>query len=477
MRDRKTRIVATVGPASSSPKVLEKLVHTGVDVVRLNFSHGDPDFFRRIVRDVRKVSKKLGEPVGILQDLCGPKMRVGQVADGAIPLRSGSEVEVVESRSKKALGTPQRLHVEAAGAIRRLEEGQTIRLADGLLELRVLDRTDEGVRARIIHGGFLRSRQGVNIPGADLGVKALTRKDRKDLELGLELGVDAVALSFVQDADDILTLRRILEKRGERPFVVAKIERAQALTNLRDILEVTSGVMVARGDLGVEIGLEKVPIAQKRIISEALARRRPVITATQMLESMIDRPTATRAEVSDVANAVLEGTDALMLSAETAVGKHPVEAVQTLATVAREAEREGNLLEWLGTDFLVEDPAQAVTRAARLAARAVGAQAVVGFSNSGRTLRLLSSQRLGRPCYGFTHDPSTLRRMKFFWGVVPLLVKKHKTVKGMIADAESQLERAGLVRRGDRIVVVAGQRVSTGATNSLHIHTVGEVIN
>ncbi len=455
--------------------MLERLVRAGVDVVRLNFSHGSPEFFKQLVSDIRRVSKKVGKPVGVLQDLCGPKMRVGHVTDGLIPLRSGQLIDVVEGHSSRNLCTPEWLQVEAAGAIRGLKVGQPIRLADGLLELRVVKRTKGGVRAKIIHGGYLRSRQGVNIPGADLGVKALTRKDRIDLKLGLELGVDAVALSFVQDAEDILSLRRLLKRHGKRPFVIAKIERAEALKNLREILEVTGGVMVARGDLGVEIGLEKVPLAQKRIVREALARRRPVITATQMLESMIDRPSATRAEVSDVANAVLEGTDALMLSGETAVGKHPIAAVKTLVNVAVEAEQDpGNIIEWFGNDFLIEDPAQAVTRAARLAARAVGARAILGFSNSGRTLRLISSQRPRRPVYGFSHDEGTIRRMKFFWGVVPLKIKRAKTVEAMIADAERLLLREKRVRKGDQLVIVCGQQVHTGATNSLHIHTVGQ---
>ena len=473
--ERKTRIVATIGPATSSPAMLKRLVKTGVDIVRLNFSHGSRPFFRKLVTDVRRVSNELGKPVGILQDLCGPKMRIGQVEDDAIRLRSGKLVEIVEGRSSKVIGTPDRLQVEAGGAIKRLEKGQAIRLADGLLGLEVTGTTTNGVRARITDGGVLRSRQGVNIPGADLGVKALTRKDRDDLKFGLQIGVDAVALSFVQDADDILSLRRILEKAGKRPFVVAKIERAKALDNLRDILEVTSGVMVARGDLGVEIGLAKVPLAQKHIIREAIARRRPVITATQMLESMIDRPSATRAEVSDVANAVLEGTDGLMLSGETAVGKHPVAAVQTLVDVAIEAEQApGGQLEWLGQQFLVEDPAQAVTRAARLAARAVGARAIVGFSNSGRTLRLIASQRPGLPVFGFSHDEATRRRMKFFWGVRPMLVGRKRSVHAMVDEAEKILVRKRRVRKGDRMVIVCGQRIHTGATNSLHIHTVGQ---
>jgi pyruvate kinase len=471
---RKTRIVATIGPASSSPAMLRRLIRTGVDVVRLNFSHGTQDFFRTLVKNVRDVSSQLGEQVAILQDLSGPKMRVGEVEDDAILLRNGDELEVIEGRAK-GVGDADRLFVTAAGAIKQLEKGQPIRLADGLLELHVTGRTSQGVTARVIHGGTLRSRQGVNIPGADLGVKALTAKDKKDLEFGLELGVDAVALSFVQDADDILSLRRLLKKHGANPFVVAKIERSAAMRNLNQILDVTGGVMVARGDLGVEIGLAKVPMAQKRIIREALARRRPVITATQMLESMIDRPSATRAEVSDIANAVFEGSDALMLSGETAVGKHPVEAVRTLVEVAMEAERDpSNLLEWLGNEFLVEDPAQGVTRAARLAARAVGAVAIVGFSDSGRTLRLIASQRPSRAIFGFSHEEATLRRMKMFWGVDPLLVDRARSVETMIADAERILVQKKLVRRGDRLVIVCGQRVHSGATNSLHVHTVGE---
>ena len=471
---RCTRIVATIGPVSSTPVMLSKLLRAGVDVVRLNFSHGNPEFFRRVVKDLRAVSKKLGKPVAIMQDLSGPKMRVGRVEADAIPLRVGHQLEIIEGRNARHVGNEACLQVDAAGSLRRLSKGQVLRLADGLLELRVTKRTKTGVQARVVTGGVLRSRQGVNIPGADLGVKALTRKDRIDLKLGLELGVDAVALSFVQDADDILRLRRLLAKYGKRPFLVAKIERAEALHNLNDILEVSSGVMVARGDLGVEIGPAKVPLVQKRIIREALARRRPVITATQMLESMIDRPSATRAEVSDVANAVLEGTDALMLSAETAVGKHGVAAVKTLVNVAVEAERDpGNLIEWFGDDSPVEDAAQAVTRAARLAAQAVGAAAIVGFSNSGRTLRLIASQRPSLPVFGFSHDRATMRRMKFFWGVTPLYIKRAKSVESMIKDAEAVLLRERFIRKGDQLVIVCGQQIYTGATNSLHIHTVG----
>ncbi|GJM20355.1 MAG: pyruvate kinase [Planctomycetota bacterium] len=471
-RTRKTRIVATVGPATSSATMLRKLVRAGVDVFRLNFSHGDEEFFRAVVADIRRVAAELDEHVAILQDLSGPKMRVGRMQDDAVRLRNGKSVEVVEGHG---VGTEACLYVEAAGAIKRLKKGSVIRLADGLLELRVTARRGAGVIAQVVTGGVLRSRQGVNIPGSDLGVKALTRKDKRDMKLGVELGVDAVALSFVQDASDVMSLRRLLEKHGSSAFVIAKIERAEALQNLDAIMDVASGVMVARGDLGVEIGVERVPLAQKRIIRRALERRVPVITATQMLESMIERPTPTRAEVSDIANAVLEGTDALMLSGETAVGLHPVKAVGVLHDVASETEREPAFYpEWEGNAFLVEDPAQAVTRAARVAARSSGARAVLAFTNSGRTARLVSSQRTARDCYGFSPNDTSLRRMKFFWGVHPLEIGKARSVDAMIHEAETLLRKRRLVKKGDRMVIICGEQVSTGATNSLHIHTVGE---
>ncbi|MCB9899338.1 MAG: pyruvate kinase [Planctomycetes bacterium] len=469
-RTRRTRIVATLGPATCSPASIRRIVRSGVDIVRLNFSHGSHEFHAQLVRDVRQVAAELGQHVAILQDLSGPKMRVGRMDEDAARLRTGSEVLVVEGHG---VGTAEQLFVEAAGVVRSLEPGRVIRLADGQLELRVVARADDGVVCRVVHGGTLRSRQGVNVPGLAQGVKALTRKDRKDLEFGLSLGVDAVALSFVQDASDVVTLRKLLARHGARPFVVAKIERAGALDNLDAILDVTGGVMVARGDLGVEIGVEKVPMAQKHIIRRARAKRRPVITATQMLESMIERPTPTRAEVSDVANAVLEGTDALMLSGETAVGRYPVEAVRTLANVAMEAEHEiARVPSPIHEPDGVEDPSQAVTRAARVAARAVGARAVLGFTNSGRTARLVSSMRPTRAVFGFTYVEATARRMKFFWGVTPMMIHQASTVAGMIEEAEALLVAGRLVKKGDRLVIVCGQQVTTGATNSIHIHTV-----
>lgn len=472
LSERRTRIVATLGPSSSSPARLRRLIRAGVDVVRLNFSHGSHAFHQQLVTNVRAVAAELGRPVAILQDLSGPKMRVGRVADDAVRLRAGHEVVLVEGHG---LGSADKLHVEAAGAIRKLVKGSLVRLADGLMELRVAEVLDKGVRCAIVHGGTLRSRQGVNIPGADLGVASLTRKDKADLAFGMRLGVDAVALSFVTCAKDVLNLRRLLSKQpGRRPFVVAKIERGEALENLEEILDVASGVMVARGDLGVEIGFEKVPAAQRLIVERAQARHRPVITATQMLESMIDRPTPTRAEVSDIATAVMEGTDALMLSGETAVGRHPVEAVAMLDKVAREVE--SSLLHarrWERIEKGGDDVPQAVSRAARVVARSVDAKAVLAFTEGGRTARLVSSQRVGRPCYGFTPSEETWRRMSLFWGIRAMLMPHADSVLGMICAAEAELLRRKVVRKGDKLVVVCGQLLASGSTNSIHVIEVG----
>ncbi len=467
---RKTRIVATLGPATGSPLALRRLIRAGVDVVRLNFSHGTHAFHRELVTTVRRVSAELGQPVAILQDLAGPKMRLGRVQDDAIGLRSGSVVEVVDD---SAVGTAERLTMLASGVAATLRRGQAIRLSDGLIELRVLSRIPGGALCRVVHGGVLRSRQGVNIPGVHKGVASLTPKDRKDLAFGLSLGVDAVALSFVRNADDILELRRLLERRGAHPFVIAKIERGEALENLEGILEVTGGVMVARGDLGVEIGVENVPLAQKRITREALRHHRPVITATQVLESMIERPTPTRAEVSDIANAVLEGTDALMLSGETAIGRYPEEAVATLARVARQVEAAEGMAVPVDLPVGREDPAMAMARAARIAARAVQAAAIAAFTDSGRTARLVSSQRPQRQLFGFSYKEDTCRRMKFFWGVTPLLIRRARSNETMVAEAEALLLSRRLVRRGDGIVIVCGESVHSGATNTVKIHTMG----
>jgi pyruvate kinase len=468
--ERRTRIVATLGPVSSSPAAIRRLIRAGVDVVRLNFSHGSHAEHRALYRTVRSVADELGAPVAVLQDLAGPKMRLGRVAGDAVRLRSGNLVRVVDDGR---VGTEELLSVSAPGLVAGLRTGDLIRLADGAIELRVLRRANGGAACRVVHGGTVRSRQGIHVPGARRATTALTAKDRRDLAFGLELGVDAVALSFVTGPRDLRALRAFLRRRGAEPFVIAKIERARALDNLSAILDETDGVMVARGDLGVEIGVERVPLAQQRIIQEARRRQRPVITATQMLESMTERPTPTRAEVSDVAGAVLGGTDGLMLSAETAIGAHAEEAVRTLVRVARTVEREGTLAAAPDLPVDKEEVPLAIARAARMAARAVRADAVVAFTDSGRTARLVASQRPRRLLVGVTHSESTWRRMSFLWGVTPIRIRRARTVDGMIREAETALLRRRLLRRGQQVVVVCGERVQTGATNMIRIRTLG----
>jgi pyruvate kinase len=467
---RRTRIVATVGPATSSPAAMRALLRAGVDVVRQNFSHESHAFHRRLYETVRRASAGLERPVAVLQDLSGPKMRLGRVQDDVIELRTGRHVRLDEGGG---LGTCERLAVEAAGVLCDLAAGDRVRLADGEIELVVSGGDRNGVECRIVQGGQLRSRQGLHIPGTHRRLAVLTPKDRRDLKLGLELGVDAIALSFVRDADDVLAARRLLPASGPRPLVIAKIERAEALANVDSIAEVADGLMVARGDLGIEIGVERVPLAQARIISAARRHQKPVITATQMLESMIEHNVPTRAEVSDVAHAVLQGTDALMLSAETAIGAYPVEAVATLDRIARQVEEEGQIatLELLPTE--IEDVPLAMARAARIAARAVRASAVAAFTDSGHTARLVSSQRPRRLLFGITYRPETWRQMAFYWGITPLLIPRGRNNEAMIAATERMLLRRGLVHRGEAIVIVAGERLQSGATNTIRVHTLG----
>jgi len=467
---RRTRIVATIGPATASPAAMRQLLAAGVDIVRQNFSHESHDFHRRLYRTVRHAAASLGQPVAVLQDLSGPKMRVGRVQDDAVHLRTGEPVRLDEGGG---VGNATRLAVEASGVVRELRKGDRVRLADGAIEL-VVTRCDRGgADCRVLQGGVIRSRQGLHIPGGYRRRTVLTPKDRRDLRLGCELGFDAVALSFVRDAGDIRAVARLFPRGRPRPLIIAKIERAEALENIDAIIDAADGVMVARGDLGIEIGVENVPLAQQRIIAAARARQKPVITATQMLESMTEHNMPTRAEVSDVAHAVLEGTDALMLSAETAIGAFPVEAVRVLDRVARQVELEGKIasLELLPTE--VEDVALAVARAARLAARAVRAAAVVAFSESGRTARLVSSQRPRRLLLGVTYRPETWRRLLFYWGITPLLIPRGTSNDSMIAATERLLLRRGLLRRGEKIVIVAGEQLRSGATNTIRVRTLG----
>ncbi len=470
---RRTKIVATVGPASSDPDMLARLVAAGVDVFRLNYSHGDHEGHERAARDVAAVAERSGRPVAVLQDLGGPKIRTGDVEGGGeIELRRGDTLALGRAPGPVR---PGRLTTNLPELADELEPGHRLLLRDGRLLLRVTSRGEEGVTLVVERGGPLAGRGGINLPDTSLSIPSLTAKDRADLAHGLGIGVDLTALSFVRRAED---LQRAREAAGGRDvFLVAKIEKPEAVERLDAILAHADAVMVARGDLGVEIPPEDVPRVQKRIIRAANARRIPVITATQMLESMVDRPVPTRAEASDVANAILDGTDAVMLSAETATGRYPEEAVRMMERIAERADApDPERFTRVRSRDRALDPDEAVARAASRAAEDVNAKAIVVYTESGSTARMLSSQRPTVPILALSPEAVTVRRLCLCWGVTPARMPRVDRMAEMFALGEELLVRSGQVEAGDRVVVVSGTRAANrGGTNMMKILTVGEL--
>ncbi len=470
---RRTKIVATLGPASRDPAIVRRLVDEGVDVFRLNYSHGTHGSQEETLRAVREASARAGREVAVLQDLAGPKIRTGEVeGGGSLPLETG-EVVVLEARPGPV--RPGRLTSNRPELVRELHPNDRVLLSDGRLELVVEEETPGGIRLRVTRGGTLSGRAGINLPSTRLAVPSLTDKDEADLVHGLTAGADLTALSFVRAAEDLAEPRRIAGDRGQDLFLVAKIEKPEAIANLDAILERADAVMVARGDLGVEVPAEDVPLLQKRIIRAANERRIPVITATQMLESMIEHPVPTRAEASDVANAIFDGTDAVMLSGETATGRHPVEAVRTMARIAEKAdvpmEAPGERRAAPG----VLPPPEAVARAASRAAADVEARAIVVYTESGGTARLLASTRPAVPVLALSPDLRTVRRLCLSWGVYPRLMPRVEGLEEMLRLGEQLLVDAGQVRPGDRVIVVSGTRAAhRGGTNMMKVHIVGE---
>ncbi len=468
---RRTKIVATIGPASRDPQVLEHLIRAGANVLRLNFSHGTHEEHAQVVRAAREIEARLGRPLALLQDLSGPKIRTGRMAGGEIKLRTGARVAITTDESVE--GTPELVSTTYEALPRDVEEGSRILLDDGNLELRVLSATDDRVEAEVVEGGPLRSHKGMNLPGVRMSVPALTEKDRRDLAFGLEQGVDYVALSFVRQAADVEEIKALIRSLDHDVPVIAKIEKPEAVENLAAILEVTDGVMVARGDLGVEIGTEEVPTVQKKIIAAANAAGRVVITATQMLESMIDHPRPTRAEASDVANAILDGTDAVMLSGESAVGRFPVETVETMARIADYTEEhavdQGLAHQSCG-------PGTAITRSlARVAASVadeLGCKMIMALTDSGITARLASGFRPRVPVVAVTGDEAVCRQLALWWGVVPTQRREVESTDELQAAAEARLKASGLADRGDLILILSGHSDLAAATNMLRVHEV-----
>jgi pyruvate kinase len=469
---RRTKIVATIGPASSSEEVLDQLIAAGATVFRLNFSHGSHEDHARNVALIRSLARKRGEAVAILQDLSGPKIRTTRVAamDGIL-LETGRSVIITNDEA--VVGTPGRIGTTYEPLPRDVKAGDTILLDDGNLELRVIGTTAHDVDCEIVHGGLLKSNKGMNLPGVSLSIPALTEKDRIDLAFGLSLGVDFVALSFVRRAEDLREARALIESLGGDALLIAKIEKREAIEELASILEAADGVMVARGDLGVELSTEEVPTLQKRIIAMANSAGKPVITATQMLESMIERARPTRAEASDVANAILDGTDAVMLSAETASGHFPVESVETMSRIAYYTEENdefqspGRLAGTSGSAV-----ARALARVASLVALELQCPWIVVFTETGSTARHVSGFRPRARIAGVTPSEKVHRRLALQWGVVPVLLPPVSDTDALLVAAEQALLRAGRVKKGDRIVVLAGVSHTAGATNLLKVHTV-----
>lgn len=475
---RRAKIVATLGPALDEPDKLKAAVAAGIDVVRLNFSHGSIDEHRRRLEMARQAGKELGRNVGSLGDLQGPKIRLGELPPDGIELADGSEVvcrsgfEELDRYDDSAGGVV--LPVAYDGFAKDLEPGALVLMDDGLLRL-VVSRIDgDNVHARVVAGGLAKSRKGVNLPGVEVSATSLTDKDREDVAAMIDLGVEWIALSFVRRPEDVEHLRKVITDLGSKAPIVSKLERPEAIENLEPVVEASDAIMVARGDLGVELGPERVPALQKRMIDLANREGRPVITATEMLESMIRNPRPTRAEASDVANAVFDGTDALMLSGETAAGRFPVEAVRTMARIIEVAESSSDLLH----DPVPPNPglslARVVAKAAVQAASDISAKAIVVFSFSGASVQLVSKFRPKVPLIGLTTDESVMRRLALMWGTHGATGPHHEHSRALIMAAEEVCLMGGYGQRGDAVVIVSGIPGFHGGTNRLIVHRLGE---
>ncbi|MDQ6733383.1 MAG: pyruvate kinase [Nitrospirota bacterium] len=475
---RHAKIVCTIGPASESPELLDRLIRSGMNAARLNFSHGSHESHARAIDAIRKAAERHDTPVAIIQDLQGPRIRVGDLPGGTVEVTADQTVRLVVEHTPKQSGAPHVLEIPVTypRLAQDVQPGARILIDDGLIELTVQQISQQAVECRVNIGGTIGSHKGMNLPGTAISAATLTDKDREDLQFGLEHQVDYVALSFVRGADDIMEARQLMAEYGGEVPIIAKIERREAVDHLESLLDQVHGIMIARGDLGVEMGAEAVPVLQKRMITEANRRRKLVITATQMLESMTHNARPTRAEASDVANAVFDGTDAVMLSAETAVGRYPDETVRVMDRIVRAAE-EGKEPGMLRRAEPSQGPAsfpEAICAAASAAASSTGASALVAFSQSGMTVHLMSKQRPTTPIIAFTPVEQVRQRMALCWGVLPYTMPLIEQTDARISAVERRLKAEGLAKTGDRIVIVSGALVGLrGGTNLMKLHEVG----
>lgn len=469
---RKAKIVCTIGPASSNETTLRDLMRMGMDVARLNFSHGTHEDHIRMIERLRRVAKKEGRTVCILQDLQGPKIRTGRLKNRMpIALKAGQKVTITP---QDVPGTAAVISTTFQTLAREVEPGSRILLSDGLIELRVKAVKGSDVECEVINGGMLGEHKGINLPGTVVTVPSLTEKDEKDLEFGLRHGVDMVAVSFIRSGNDVAYVRRRIRDHKGTAWIVAKLEKPQAIEHLEEIIELADAVMVARGDLGVEMPPEKVPIIQKHIIRRAAEWRKPVITATQMLESMIENPRPTRAEASDVANAVFDGTDALMLSGETASGKYPREAVAMMAKIIAETEMQmTDVSSHRRRESRKLTISETICESIAHAAHDMDLRAIAVYTETGNTAKLISKYRPATDIYSLTYVPAVCNRANLLWGVHPILCKHTPSVEDMVAGAENELTKRRIVVPGDVIGIVAGTQTTSGSTNFMRLHVIG----
>src|SRR5579862_9114768 len=472
MSFRHSKIVCTIGPASRQPRILKRLLEAGMDVARLNFSHGSHSEHLECIQTLRGMAQKLRKTIAILADLQGPKIRTGALA-GVVPvvLRAGQKFTITTAR---ILGDSTRVNTTFLPLPKEVHRGDRILLSDGLIELRVESVRGREVNCHVVNGGALGEHKGINLPGVKLRVPALTPKDRADLRFALLHGVDYIAVSFVRRPEDVLLAKSLIRRAKKDTPVIAKLEKPEAIENLEGILRVADGVMVARGDLGVEMNPERVPVVQKNIIARAREFRRPVITATQMLESMTENPRPTRAEASDVANAIFDGSDAVMLSAETASGQYPRESVAIMARIVLEAEASMD-------DFTQPrrrrehrqlSVAETICESIAHAAEDLPMGAIAIYTETGNTARMISKYRPKAPIYAFTHLAPVVQRMNLYWGVHPVRCPQARSAEQMVTMAEQDLVRRGVLRPGDVLGVVAGSRQASGSTNLMRLHLV-----
>jgi pyruvate kinase len=463
---RRTKIVCTIGPASDSEDVLGKLIDAGMNVARLNFSHGTHEYHGDTIRKIRSVSEKKGIPIAILQDLAGPKIRVGKFEKDSIYLEAG---QIFILTNEAVLGDENRAFVSYPKLTEEVKASDRILLADGSIELCVVKTDARNVTCKVQVGGELSSNKGINLPGGSLSLKALTDKDHKDLEFGLEQGVDYVAMSFVRREEDILHIKEVLKNINIQVPIIAKIEKHEALEKIDEIIDIVDGIMVARGDLAVETALERVPLVQKMLIKKSNQARKPVITATQMLKSMVESPRPTRAEANDVANAVLDGTDAVMLSEETTVGKYPVESVRTMDKIitATESNQKLTRQHYKPDKGKPESIVSAVSHATSELSQDLEAAAIITPTQSGSTARMISSNRPNQPIIALSPNPNVVRCLNLVWGVYPILSDRYHNTEDMIKQAKEKALRSGLVKIGDVVVITAGVPIGIASTTNL----------